>query len=163
MMIKNQYLLFLISEILDRLVDAKIYTQLDLRDAYYRICIWAENEWKTAFQIWYRHFEYLILSFELINASVTFQSYINKVLSDLLDIYCVVYLDNIVIYLNILEEHVVHVKNMLEWLQRWRLYAKLSKCTFHTTEIGFLSFVITTQSIIIKKYCVDTILDWLKL
>ncbi|EDN04910.1 hypothetical protein HCAG_08572 [Histoplasma mississippiense (nom. inval.)] len=158
--VKNRYPLPLISEILDRLAGAKIYTQLDLRDAYHRIRIRAGDEWKTAFRTRYGHFEYLVLPFGLTNAPATFQSYINKALSDILDVYCVAYLDDIVIYSNTLDEHVAHVKNVLERLRRWRLYVKLSKCTFHATEIGFLGFVITTQGITVEKRRVDTILDW---
>ncbi|EDN10244.1 hypothetical protein HCAG_06047 [Histoplasma mississippiense (nom. inval.)] len=123
--VKNRYPLPLISEILDRLAGAKIYTQLDLRDAYHRIRIRAGDEWKTAFRTRYGHFEYLVLPFGLTNAPATFQSYINKALSDILDVYCVAYLDDIVIYSNTLDEHVAHVKNVLERLRRWRLYVKL--------------------------------------
>lgn len=56
--VKNRYPLPLISEILDRLAGAKIYTQLDLRDAYHRIRIQAGDEWKTAFRTRYGHFEF---------------------------------------------------------------------------------------------------------
>ena len=74
---KNQYLIPLINEILDRVVGVKIYTKLDLQNAYQRIRIRKGDEWKTAFRMRYGHFEYLVLPFGLANAPATFQAYIN--------------------------------------------------------------------------------------
>ena len=95
---KNRYPIPLINEILDRVVGAKIYTKLDLRNAYQRICIRKGNEWKTAFHMYYSHFKYLVLPFGLTNALATFQAYINQAMAGLLDVTCIVYLDDILIY-----------------------------------------------------------------
>ena len=70
--IKNRHSLSLISETLDRLNEVKRFTKLDLKNTYYRIRIRKGDEWKTAFRTRYDHFEYLIMSFDLINASATF-------------------------------------------------------------------------------------------
>ena len=78
--IKNYYALPLIGETLDQLAGAKIFTQLDLHDAYHYIRICEDNKWKTAFRTYYRYFEYTIMLFRLTNASATFQAYINKAL-----------------------------------------------------------------------------------
>jgi hypothetical protein len=94
------------SELMDWLSGAKIYTKLDLWDAYHRIRIRKGDEWKTAFCTRYGHFEYTVMPFGLANAPATFQSYINQAMSDLLDTCCVVYLDDIIIYSNSAEEHV---------------------------------------------------------
>ena len=102
---KNRYPLPLISELLERLSRAKIYSKLDLRDAYYRIRIREGNEWKTAFKTRYGLFEYLVMPFGLANAPATFQSYIYKALGNLVDTTCVVYLDDILIYLGDEESH----------------------------------------------------------
>ncbi|EDN02416.1 hypothetical protein HCAG_00280 [Histoplasma mississippiense (nom. inval.)] len=125
--IKNRYPLPLISELLDRLSKAKVFTKLDLRDAYHRILIAAKDRWKTAFRTRYGHFEYVVMPFGLANAPATFQAYINNALSDLLDICCVVYLDDILIFSNSKQEHKVHVTKVLERLERANLFAKLSK------------------------------------
>ncbi|UPX16320.1 uncharacterized protein EKO05_0006729 [Ascochyta rabiei] len=61
---------------MDRLSKAKVFTKLDLRDAYHRLQIKEGNEWKTAFKTRYGHFEYLVMPFRLANAPATFQSYI---------------------------------------------------------------------------------------
>ena len=96
--IKNRYLLPLIGELLDRLDRAKRFTQLDLTSAYYQMRIKEGNEWKTAFQIRYGHFEYQMMPFGLSNASASFQGYINKILVEKLDIFIIVYLNDILIY-----------------------------------------------------------------
>ena len=95
---KNRYPLPLIGEILDRLSKAKVYTKLDLRNAYHQIRIREGDKWKTAFRMRYGHFEYLVLPFGLTNAPATFQAYINWALAGLMDVTCIVYLDNILIY-----------------------------------------------------------------
>jgi hypothetical protein len=132
---------------MDRLVGAKIYTQLDLKDAYHRIRIREGDEWKTAFRTRYGHFEYIVMPFGLANAPATFQSYINRALSDLLDVCCVVYLDDILIYSQTEEEHTRYVRMVLERLRTFKLYAKLSKCAFHTKSVNFLGFVISPEGV----------------
>lgn len=129
--LRNRYPLPLVGEIMDRLSGARVFTQLDLRDAYHRIRIRAGDEWKTAFRTRYGHFEYQVMPFGLANAPATFQSYINRALSDLLDTCCVVYLDDILIYSRSEEEHVHHVRMVLDRLQKYHLYCKLSKCVPH--------------------------------
>ena len=70
--IKNRHSLSLISETLNRLNEVKRFTKLNLKNTYHRIRIRKGDEWKTAFRTRYDHFEYLIMSFDLINASATF-------------------------------------------------------------------------------------------
>ena len=96
--IKNRYSLPLIGESLDRLGRAKRFTQLDFTSAYHQIRIREGDEWKTAFRSRYGHFEYQVMPFGLINAPTSFQGYINKILAEKLDIFVIVYLDDILIY-----------------------------------------------------------------
>src|SRR5438045_9757805 len=126
-MIKNCYPLPLIMEILDRLVGAVRYTKIDLKDAYHRLHIKSSNQWKTAFRTRYGHYEYQVLPFGLANALATFQAYINKALSGLLDVFCVVYLDDILIYSQAGESHEDHIRQVLERLRQYKLYANLKK------------------------------------
>jgi hypothetical protein len=111
--IKNRYLLPLISKLLDRLGHAKVFTKLDLRDAYYRLRIKEGDEWKTAFKTRYSLFEYIVMPFGLANALATFQAYIHKALRHLIDSICIVYLDDILIYSKDEKEYEHHVKMVL--------------------------------------------------
>ena len=98
LIIKNQYPLPLIGESLDRLGRAKQFIQLDLTSAYHQMKIKEGNKYKTAFKIRYGHFEYQVMLFKLSNTPASFQEYINKILAKKLDVFVIVYLDDILIY-----------------------------------------------------------------
>lgn len=140
--IKNHYSLSHINEFLNRLNEINIFIKLDLRDVYHRIRIRRENEWKTTFRTRYDHFEYLIMLFELCNVSVTFQVYINQTMREILNINCIVYLDNILIFLKNEKKHEKHVKKILRWLKRYSLFVKLFKCEFHKSKMKFLDYIV---------------------
>ncbi len=158
--IKNCHSLLLISETLNWLSEVKMFIKLDLKNAYHCIRIKKDNEWKTAFHTCYSHFEYMIMSFKLINASATFQVYINWVLTELVNVFCVIYLNNILIYFSSLEEYQSHVKQILKQLWQFKLYANLKKCTFHTTQIKFLKFIIFTTDVSMNQQQVKIIKKW---
>ena len=99
--IKNRYPLPLIWELLDRLGRARRFTQLNLTIAYNRMRIRKGDEWKTIFKTWYGHFKYQVMLFGLTNAPASFQGYINMILVEKLDIFVIVYLDDILIYTDI--------------------------------------------------------------
>jgi hypothetical protein len=97
-----------------------------------RIRIKEGDEWKTAFRTRYGHFEYTVMPFSLTNAPAQFQAYMNEALAGLVDITCIVYLDDVLIFSDTEKEHVEHVKEVLERLRKAKLYVKLSKCEWHT-------------------------------
>ena len=99
MTIKNRYPLHLIYESLDRLAYAKRFTQPDLTSAYHQMRIREGDEWKTAFRTRYGHFKYQIMPFGLSNAPASFQGYNKKILAKKLDIFVIVYLNNILVYI----------------------------------------------------------------
>ncbi len=85
------------------------------------------------------HFECQVMPFGLINAPATFQGYINKILAEKLDVFVIVYLDDILIYTeNEAQGHVEEVRWVLEQLREHSLYANLKKCWFHQKEVRFL-------------------------
>jgi hypothetical protein len=133
--IKNRYPLPLISGLLDQLGQAKIYTKLDLRGAYNLVRIKEGDEWKTAFQTRYEHFEYNVMPFGLTNAPTVFQHLMNDVFREFLDDFVVCYLDDILVFSKNEEEHINHVRLVLEKLRIARLYAKLEKCVFHQPQV----------------------------
>lgn len=157
---KNRYPLPLIPEIIDRLANAKIYTKLDLRDAYHRIRIEEGDRWKTAFRTRYGHYEYLVMPFGLTNAPASFQAYINEALKGLLDIICIAFMDDILIFSNTVEEHETHVRQVLERLKKYKLHIKLSKCQFSTTQVDFLGYRIGVAGVEMDPSKVSAIVDW---
>ena len=159
---KNWYPLPLIGEALDWLSGAKIYTKLDIQVAYNQVWMKEGDEWKTTFQTWYGHYEYCVMPFRLANALATFQGFINYALQDLLDICCITYLDDILIYSDNDTEHVEHVWAIMKCLQEHGLYVKLEKCKFHTWHVGFVGYVFTPNSVLMEEDHVSTIHNWPK-
>ena len=87
------------------------------------------DEWKTAFRTRYGHFKYQVMPFGLTNAPASFQGYINKILAEKLDIFVIVYLDDILIYTDDDGDgHVSAVRWVLEQLRKFSLFANLKKC-----------------------------------
>ena len=111
--VKNHHSLPLISETLNQLSDVKIFIKLNLKNVYHCICIKMGNKWKIMFYMHYNYFKYLIISFELINASATFQAYINRLLAELMNFIYIIYLNNILIYLQFKKDHKHHIYKIL--------------------------------------------------
>ena len=84
---------------MDWLDRAKQFTQLDLTNTYHQMKIYERDKWKIAFKTRYDHFEYQVIFFGLSNAPAKFQGYVNKILAEKLDIFIIIYLDNILIYI----------------------------------------------------------------
>jgi hypothetical protein len=145
---------------LDRLSKAKIYTKLDVKDAYHNLRIAKGDEWKTAFRTKYRLYEYLVMLFRLTNAPASFQRWMNEVLSDYLDIFCIAYLDDVLIYSDNLTQYRQHVKLILERMKEVGLTLKTSKCEFHMYRTGYLGYIIAPTGISIDPEKVKAIEEW---
>ncbi len=104
--IKNNYSLSLISELQNRLQRAQWFMKFNILEAFNWIWIKEKDEWKTVFYTQLEHYEYLIRSFNLINASVMFQTFVNNVLQCYLNQFIIVYLNNILVYSKMKKEHV---------------------------------------------------------
>jgi len=139
---------------------AWIYSKIDLRSAYHLVCIAQGNKWKTSFRTHYGSYEWLVMSFGLSNAPSAFQRFMNEIFSDLLDICIVIYLNNSLIYSDNLEEHKDHGKEVLEWLQRHKLYTSSTKCSFHQHKVEFLGFILSPGELQMDPKKVQTIMEW---
>ena len=160
MTIKNHYSLSLINKLLDQLDDSVVFLKINLWNAYHHICIHEEDEWKTAFYTQYSYFEFLVVLFDLTNISAIFQVYINCALCELVDDFCIVYLDDIFIFSRIEAEHLYHLKHVIEHLQHAELYANSKKCKFFKTEVEYLDFVIDKEDIWINLAHVKIMFEW---
>src|SRR5437868_5503636 len=113
-----------------------------------------------AFRTRYDHFEYMVMPFELAKAPATFQAYINRALAGLVDVTCIVYIDDILIYSKDPKAHRRHVTEVLERLRKHGLYMKLSKCKFSTDTVEFLGFMIGSGDMVMESSHMETILKW---
>src|SRR6266566_2610671 len=158
--IKNRYPLPLIRETLDRLAKAKWYTKLDLRWGYHQIRIAEGEEWKTAFRTRYGLFEYNVMPFGLTNAPATFQHFINDTLREFLDVFCTAYLDDILIYSDTLEEHKVHVRQVLEALQNAGVLLRAEKCEFLTQQTTYIGLIVSPEGISMDPKKTKAVKEW---
>jgi len=84
----------------------------------------------------------------------------NGMFSDLLDVCVVVYLDDILIYSNNIKQHWSHVKEVLKWLWKMRLYVKAEKCEFYSDSIKYLGYLLSPSSLTMSNAKVKTIQKW---
>jgi hypothetical protein len=128
--IKNKYLLPCIDILFDQLAGVRVFSKVDLCSGYHQIKIHLKDVQKTAFSTKYGLYEYLVMSFGLINAPAHFMYLMNYVFILELDKFIVVFIDDILIYSNSEEEHTQHLSVILQRLRDYQLYAKFSKCAF---------------------------------
>ena len=149
--VKDKYPIPLIDETLRQLGRAKIYTKLDIRQAFHRIRMNPDSEDLTTFRTRYGQFKYKVLPFGLCNGPATFQRYINSYIFEYLDDFVVAYLDDLIIYSDNKDEHQEHVKKVLERLHAAGLQVDIKKCEFHTSRTKFLGFIVGTKGIEVDK------------
>ena len=115
---------------------------------------------KTAFRSLYGHYEYVVMPFGVTNAPAIFMDYMNRIFRPYLDQFVVVFIDDILIYSESQEEHVEHLRVVLEILREHQLYGKLSKCEFWLEEVQFLGHVISAQGITVDPAKIETVVKW---
>ncbi len=95
----------------------------------------------------------------MINTPTIFQSYINRALINLINIYYIIYLDNILIYSINPADNQRHMREVLERLRNFKLYLKLFKYKFSVNRVKFLNFIITTRDIDMKENKIKIIIN----
>ncbi|GJY03961.1 putative reverse transcriptase domain-containing protein [Tanacetum coccineum] len=128
--VKNRYPLPKIDDLFDQLQGSQFFSKIDLRSGYHQLRVHKDDIPKTAFRTRYRHFEFTEMPFGLTNAPAVFMDLMNMVCRPYLDNFVIVFIDDILIYSKTREEHVEHLRLVLELLKKEKLYAKFSKCEF---------------------------------
>jgi len=118
---KNRCLLSLINEALNCLADIKWFIKLDIKNMFNKLCIREENEWKMTFCTRFDLYKYLVMLFDLINALTFFPIYMNQTLFEFLNIICLIYLNDILIFSKTCEKYIHHVQQILDKLQILKL------------------------------------------
>lgn len=122
--IKNKYPIPLVADLFDRLCKATYFTKLDLRSGYWQVKVAEGDKSKTTCVTRYGSYEFLVMSFGLTNAPATFCNLMNDVFSDYVDCFVIVYLDDIVIYSESLEDHLSHLRMVFSRLKEHQLYVR---------------------------------------
>src|SRR2546421_6012856 len=111
------------------------------------------------FQTQYKYFEYIILLFKLYNALIIFQIYINKILQRLLNIFYIIYLNDILVFSKNKAQHTKYLQLIMNKLQKHKLYVKIIKCKFFITEMKFLKFIMSMNRVSMNFSQINIIAD----
>jgi hypothetical protein len=149
-----------IDEMLDHLAGSKVFSLIDLRQAYHQAKLQPSDVPKTAFRTPLGHFEYLTLSFGLVNAPSAFQNLMNTIFSKHLYKFVMVYLDDIIVFSKSEEEHQQHLRMVLDILQQHNLTAAIWKCHFFQTEVLFLGHIVSADGVRVDPAKVAAVKDF---
>ncbi|MBW0557241.1 hypothetical protein O181_096956 [Austropuccinia psidii MF-1] len=158
---KNKYPVPPINQLLNIFNGSSIFSKIDLHGAYKLLRIKNGDEHLTAFRTKYGSFENLVMPFGLTNAPASFKNLGNDIFQDLLDVYVVVYLDDIMVFSKSEEEHFTHVSTVLSRLRANNLFAKDSKCLFHVSSVEYLGCVVSSEGLKMDQANVQQILNWI--
>jgi hypothetical protein len=161
MTVKNKYPLLLIPELIAKLRGAKYFTKLDVRWGFNNVRIKEGDEWKAAFRRNHGLFEPLVMFFGLTNSPATFQTMMDEIFEGLIsEGVVVVYLDDILIFTETLEEHRAITRRVMEILERHKLYLRPDKCKFKKTTVKYLGVIISHNSVAMDPVKVAGITEW---
>jgi Reverse transcriptase (RNA-dependent DNA polymerase) len=157
---KNWYPLPLINDLIDHVQGCKIFTIIDLKSAYFHLWIWGRQQMGDCFPNTSWTFRTSHCSLQPHQCSCCMQSFIQDDVHNLLNIICVVYLDNIPIFSCTQEEHDQHVALVLDCLHDTHLCANAAKCEFNCSKVKYLGFIISSDGVKMNPKKLNTISKW---
>jgi len=159
--VKNNYLLPLITELIDNIGSKKVFTKMDLRWGFNNVRIKEEDKWKGAFTTHIGSFEPTVMFFRMTNSPATFQAMMNEILRDLINEGKVAaFVDDVLVGTETEERHDEIVEEILRRLEENDLYIKPEKCVLKVRKIGFLGVVIGPNRIEMEREKVEGVLSW---
>src|SRR5579871_776441 len=157
---KDAHSLPRIDESLIKFAGMTQFSHIDLRSGYWQILLRLAAREKTAFSTRYGHYEFNVIPFGLSNAPGAFQRRMNQILHKFIDKFCIVYLDDILIYSRTKEEHEKHVKLVLEALEAHRMILNLKKCSFFVNQVKFLGHIIDENGSRPDPGLIEKVMNW---
>jgi len=161
--VKNNYLLPLITELINNMGSKKVFMKMDLRWRFNNMRIKERDKWKGAFTTHVSSFEPTVMFFGITNSPATFQAMMNEILRDLINEGKVAaFVDDVLVGTETEEGHDEIVEEILKRLEENDLYIKLEKCMWKVRKIGFLEVVIGPNRIEMEKKKIEGVLSWLE-
>ena len=159
--VKNNYLLPLITDLVDSMGNKKLFTKMDLQWGYNNVRIKEGNEWKVAFTIHVGSFEPVVMFFGMTNSLATFQGMMNEIMRDLINEgKVVVFVDDVLIGMDDEKGHDEIVAEVLKRLEENDLYVKPEKCLWKVNKVNFLEVIMGQGKIEMEEDKVAGVLNW---
>jgi len=140
--IKDAYPIPRMDDCIDSLGEATIFTTLDCNSGYWQIPVAQEDKDKTAFASHVGSYQFIRMPFGLTNAPATFQRALDILLAGVKWQFCLVYLDDVIIFSKTEEEHIVHVDYILNLLKKAGVSLKFRKSEFFKLSVDYLGHTI---------------------
>ncbi len=157
---RNKYFLSLINKIIDKIVNCKHLTRLNIISAFNKLWMHFDNKNYIIFITALKAYKYKVLSFKLTNELIFFQQYMNDILWDFLNDFCQVYLDDILIYSKTRKKYRDHIKLVLSQLCEAELQMNIWKCKFNIKETVFLKVIVSEQDLCMNLSKMIIIVNW---
>ena len=158
--VKDKYPLPRQTDIFDLLQGSKYFSSLDALWGYWQVRMHEDSIEKTAVRTPLGSYEFLVMPFGLVNAPSTFQRFMETALKPYLLKFCMVYIDDIIIFSKTAAEHLEHVRLVLEALDKFQIKVKLSKCEFFKIKLDFLGHVISREGISPQPRKIQSVVEW---
>jgi small nuclear ribonucleoprotein (snRNP)-like protein len=149
-----------VDDTLDELMDANFYTHLDLASGFWQVRVRDQDIHKTALQTHDGLMEWVAMPFGLCNALAPFQKMMNDNLRDFLHKFVIVYLDDVCVYSRTLEEHLEHMRLVLQRCKEEGVKLHLKKCFFGLHEMEDLGYTVSFGIISVSTKKVEAVADW---
>ncbi|KAH0671258.1 hypothetical protein KY285_025475 [Solanum tuberosum] len=150
----------LIDDLFDQLQGASHFSKIDLRSSYHQLRVRDSDIPKTAFRTRYGHYEFVVMSFGLTNAPAAFMDLMNRVFKQYLDLFVIVFIDDILSYSRNEDEHASHLRVVLQTLKDRQLFAKFNKCEFWLKSVAFLGHIVSSEGIRVDSQKIETVKQW---
>ena len=150
----------MIDDLFDQLRGARLCLKIDLRTSYNQLRVREADIPQTMFRMQYGHFEFTVMPFGLTNAPTTFMDLMYRVFQPYLDLFVVVFVDDILIYSKFEEDHEGHLRIVLQTWREHQLYARFNKCEFWLIEVKFLGHVVSTLGVFVDLEKVEAVMNW---
>ena len=146
---------------MDYLYGAQFFSCLDLKSGYWQVEVAEEHKERTAYTLGpLGFFEFNAMPFGLTNSPATFQRLMERCLGDLQPQECLVYLDDIIVYSQTIEEHMQRLECVFRKLKEFSLKLKPSKCSFLQSEVKYLGHIVTKEGISTDPDKVKSVQNW---
>ena len=162
--VKDKYPIPVISDLIDQLRDATVFSALDLTQGYYqhRLVSKSDQELSTFITPNMGAFSYLVLPMGLSNSVSVFQRAMSKIFAPFMgkNGFVLVYLDDILIYSKSPEEHLEHLEKVFKVLDEQKLYIRMRKCTFNASEVKYLGHIVGNNQVKPDPKKVEAVKNW---